>query len=43
MVGQVEELITENPHSSTRRMSSQTNVFHTNVRRILSRRLHMCL
>jgi hypothetical protein len=41
VVDQVEELVVENPHSSTRHMSAQTNVSHTNVRRILSRRLHM--
>jgi hypothetical protein len=41
VVDQVEELIAENPHSSTRRMSAQTNVSHTNVRTILRRRLHM--
>jgi hypothetical protein len=41
VVDQVEELVVENPHSSTRHMSVQTNVSHTNVRRILSRRLHM--
>jgi hypothetical protein len=40
VVDQVEEIVAENPHSSTR-MSDQTNVSHTNVRRILSRRLHM--
>jgi hypothetical protein len=41
VVDQVEELIAENPHSSTRLMSAQTNVSHTNVRTILRRRLHM--
>jgi hypothetical protein len=43
VVDQVEELVAENPHSSTRRISAQTNVSYTNVRRILDRRLHMHL
>jgi hypothetical protein len=42
-VDQVEELVAENHHSSTRRMSAQTNVSHTNERfkRIRSRCSHM--
>jgi hypothetical protein len=39
VVDQVEELVVENPHSSTCRMSAQTNV--SNVRKSLTRRLHM--
>jgi hypothetical protein len=38
-VDQVEELVAENPHSATRRMSAQTNVSLANVKRILNRRL----
>jgi hypothetical protein len=41
IVDQVEELVAENPHSSTRRMSGSNKWSHTNVRRILSRRLHL--
>jgi hypothetical protein len=39
VVDQVEELVVENYHSLTYRMSAQTNV--SNVRKSLTRRLHM--